>query len=338
MTIFLMVLLLVAMAVVFLNGARFEPTKNTFMSVDDTTFLRGLWCIIVVLVHIPAAYQNKIQDMIGSFAYIGVTFFFMASGYGLKWSAHHKKNYLDRFWIKRLPSLLIPALMANAFFVLFGIINGDSFSLLSFFNINSWVKVLLLHYTLFWIVYKLLAKIIRADWRDIVMCILICCYSLIASLADLKITLGWGVESLGFAYGILAARYNQQIKDWLKEKWSLKSGSLMFVSIILGVMYLKYKHVIFFGDYLLRIALGIAITSFIFTFLGKVRVGNKASTFLGNISYEIYLLHGPAFSLLMAMDTVGINSGLFILASVILTVLFAWGLKIVCKPMIRKIS
>lgn len=45
------------------------------MSLEDTTFLKGFWCIIVVLVHVPVAYQNRIQDILGSFAYVGVTFF-----------------------------------------------------------------------------------------------------------------------------------------------------------------------------------------------------------------------------------------------------------------------
>lgn len=56
----------------------------SFFNLTNTTAMRGFWCIIVILVHIPAVYQNRIQDLMGSFAYIGVTFFFMTSAYGLK--------------------------------------------------------------------------------------------------------------------------------------------------------------------------------------------------------------------------------------------------------------
>lgn len=76
-------ILVLALAGITLWGIKYDPNKNSFMSIEDTTFLRGFWCIIVVLVHVPEAYQNGIQDMLGSFAYIGVTFFFMTSAYGL---------------------------------------------------------------------------------------------------------------------------------------------------------------------------------------------------------------------------------------------------------------
>ena len=130
-------ILVLALAAATLWGAKYDPDKNSFMSIEDTTFLRGFWCIIVVLVHVPAAYQNRIQDMLGSFAYIGVTFFFMTSAYGLKWSLEHKPGYMDHFWRRRLPPILIPTLIANALLVLARTMNGEAITWLSFININN---------------------------------------------------------------------------------------------------------------------------------------------------------------------------------------------------------
>lgn len=56
----LMGVLVLALAATTLWGVKYNPDKNSFMSVEDTTFLRGFWCIIVVLVHVPATYQNRI--------------------------------------------------------------------------------------------------------------------------------------------------------------------------------------------------------------------------------------------------------------------------------------
>lgn len=39
-------------------GVKYDSDKNSFMSIEDTTFLRGFWCIIVALAHIPAVYQT----------------------------------------------------------------------------------------------------------------------------------------------------------------------------------------------------------------------------------------------------------------------------------------
>ena len=159
-TYLLMGLLVLGIAFSVLWKLEYSPDKNTFMSVDDTTFLRGFWCIVVVLVHVPATYQNRIQDMLGSFAYIGVTFFFITSSYGLKWSIEHKPQYLNCFWRKRLPPILIPALIANALKVLIDIFNGETFRVVTFINIDGWVRVLLLYYFIFWFVYKIAPKML----------------------------------------------------------------------------------------------------------------------------------------------------------------------------------
>ena len=75
LTYVLMIVLVLVLAVIALWGVRFIPNKDSFMSFEDTRFLRGFWCIVIAFVHVPASFQNQIQDMIGSFAYIGVTFF-----------------------------------------------------------------------------------------------------------------------------------------------------------------------------------------------------------------------------------------------------------------------
>ena len=153
----LMLVFVIFMAASVIYGLKFDRDKDSFMSFDDSNFLRGFWCIIVVLVHIPAVYQNRIQDMIGSFAYIGVTFFFMTSAYGLKYSMMHKNGYMEHFWRRRLPALLVPALIANAFTVTMekGL---NEMHFISFLNINGWVKVLLLYYAVFWIIYRIAPK------------------------------------------------------------------------------------------------------------------------------------------------------------------------------------
>lgn len=109
---------------------------------------------------------------------------------------------------------------------------------------------------------------------------------------------------------------------------------LLFISMGLGVAYLKLKPIAFFGDYLLKILLGIAITAFIFEVISSLKVGNKVNSFLGNISYEVYLLHGGVFSILATIIP-DINSGLFVVLSIMLTVALAYLLNQICKPIVR---
>ena len=334
----LMGILVLWLAMSSLWGIRFDPNKNSFMSIEDTLFLRGFWCVIVVLVHVPAAYQNRIQDMLGSFAFIGVTFFFMTSAYGLKWSIDHKPGYMDCFWRRRLPPILVPALIANALNVVVRGINGNTITALSFLNINNWIKVLLLYYVVFWIIYGLLPRKLNVDGiQDIIMCLVVLAFSLIDYFTEIKITSIWIVEPLGFAYGIIAAKWERPIRKWMGRRWLVKCVSLGIAAGILGIMYLKFKPIVFWGEYLLKIALGIAISLFMYEVLHKLKVGNRINAFLGGISYEVYILHGTVFLMLMHFFK-GWNSGLFIITSLVITVLLARMLKYLSRMIVKRIT
>ena len=74
----------------------FKGKQSDFFDLENSACMRGFWSIIVMLVHVPTQFQNQIQDMLGSFAYIGVTFFFMTSSYGLmQWI---QKNFRNKRW------------------------------------------------------------------------------------------------------------------------------------------------------------------------------------------------------------------------------------------------
>ena len=299
-------------------GIKYDSNKNSFMSVEDNTFLRGFWCIIVVLVHVPSTYQNRIQDMLGSFAYIGVTFFFMASAFGLKWSLEHKTGYMQHFWRRRLPSILIPAVIANCLLCALRLYTNKPITIFTVINVNPWVKVLLVNYVIFWIVYYLVPKKLReGNWQNIVICCVIFLWSLVERLTG-KLAMGWEVERLGFAYGLLLSTHYNKYNDWIHKRWMLKSIIMMLASGILGILYLRFKSVEFYGDYLLRILLGVVIIAFMIEIISRFRVGNKVNAFLGTISYEVYLLHEIVFMLIISIVP-KLNSGLFTVGAVVIT-------------------
>ena len=150
----IMIFILLFLAGTLLIGAQYKPNSKHFFDIVNTNAMRGFWCLIVVLVHIPAAYQNRIQDMIGSFAYIGVTFFFMTSAYGLRLAIERKPESIKCFWRRRLPKLLIPCFFINCINVLFCFIEGVEFSAMRFIQINGWVQWLLVCYFVFWTIYR----------------------------------------------------------------------------------------------------------------------------------------------------------------------------------------
>lgn len=324
MTYLLMGLFLIVYVAIALFGAKYNPDKENFFDIYDSTVLKGLFCIIVVLVHIPEAQQNRIQDMMGSFAYIGVTFFFMTSAYGLKWGVIHKENYLHGFWPKRLSALLLPAFLCNLLGVGVSVAISKPVEIWSLIYINEWVGVLLLFYVVFWIIYYLpnKLKVREGYWQDVLICLIVVTCSLIDRLTSVKLTLIWPTESLGFAYGVLLADCFELFKKWSAKQWGLKSIFLFLMGAVTGVAYLKLKPIDFWGDYCLKIFLGIVLLLLILQLTRKFNIGNKMSQFLGSISYEVYLLHGTIFSAVLNIGLAN-NSGIFIWLAVVFVILAA---------------
>ncbi len=344
LTAILMIVLLICMAAIWGYGLKLRPSTEDgeLLSRDHSIALRGFWCLIVILVHIPELYMNRIQDMIGSFAYIGVTFFFMTSAYGLRLKLDRDPGYMNRFWRRRLPAILVPALIAQAADVIYRICAHDesALSLFKILNINDWVKVLLICYLTFWCIYRVLPVFIKIPRlaQDLILVIVISALSLTDRLSPFKPTLIWIVEPLGFAYGVIAAAYSEKIVSYIRSKTMLKIIITMVISAVLGAAYLRFKPVAFWGDYLLKIILGIAILSFMFCLLAKFRIGNAVTAFIGGISYEIYLLHETVFDIIGGLDkSASLDSGLFIWTSVFITIVLSVMLKalsgLILKPM-----
>ena len=314
MTNLIMAGILLVLAALLLAGAEYRPDGAHFFNRENSRVMRGFWCLIVVLVHIPAAYQNRAQDMLGSFAYVGVTFFFLTSACGLRLAAVKRPESLKGFWRNRLPKLLVPCLLTNAIGMALRALCGGGIELRMLVWINGWVCWLLVCYFIFWACYCFLpAK--RRDWA---VCGLVSVFSLAVYRMKPETTT-WCPEVLGFAWGILLSCRMDSFRGWLSRGWAAKSSALCLLAACLGIAYLRWKEIPFFGDYVLKIALGMAILSFLLALNTKISIGNPVSRTLGAVSFEVYLLHGGVFFALESAFP-ELNSGLFILMSLLLTI------------------
>lgn len=195
---YLTILLLLIYAGICLYGLRpygAGECKKGFLSKEQTTILKGLCCIIVVFVHIPAAYSNKVQDLIGSFAYIAVTLYFLFSAYGLRYSFENKHNYGQHFIRNRIVVLLIP--------FIFVLLIKRSLGFNPYLGGLRFVYVLLLFYLLTYAANKL-----KSSGREYIVYSGVLLYSIAGYLFD--VGFGWYVEALGFGYGYLLGRDDVQ--------------------------------------------------------------------------------------------------------------------------------
>ena len=305
--------ILLFLAGLLLAGAKFRPDGAHFFDRENSGAMRGFWCLIVVLVHVPAGYQNRLQDMIGSFAYVGVTFFFLTSAYGLRLAAEKRPESIRYFWRHRLPKLLVPCVLANAVRMAAYAAGGSRVSPWMLVRIGGWVRWLLVCYLIFWLCYRFLSE----KYRDWAVCGLAAVFSL-AVYGMKPDTTTWCPEVLGFVWGILLGRWKNRFTGWTDKGWLAKNAGLCLLAGILGVGYLMGKGIPFWGDYVLKIVLGMAILGLILGLNTKISIGNRVSRLLGAISYEVFLLHDVSFFMLEKVFP-GLNSGVFILMSLLVT-------------------
>lgn len=290
-----------------------KNVENSFTEKKQANIIRGICCIIVVLVHIPLEHGNFIQDAIGSFGYIAVTVFFLLSAFGLKYSLENKKDYLKHFLKNRLLVIYIPFILANLLYQIITIRNGfDILSIIGIKNI-TFVGELILFYLIFYIVYKNIKNIKIAD---IVMISLVVIFSIVSYLFKF----GWYVECLGFAYGIIIFNIQDKINNMLNKHYFINLLIFTGLSIILGIVYIKIKNVELI-NYIIKIILGISLISLISVLFKKIRVYNKFLDILGNISYEIFLLHTIIIYILRNLNII---SGLYIITVLIITIICAY--------------
>ena len=318
-----MVAIVLALAFATLYRVKYHPNGNHyFFNTENSKAMRGFWCIVVILVHVPAQYKNTIQNLIGSFAYIGVTYFFLTSAFGLSLKTEKSPDSIKTFWRTRLPKLLIPQFLINIFVNTINILwLKKDFVIWKIVAINPWVQRLLICYAVFWLA-SILIKNKTAKY--IVILTSVAVVSVLSFYLKLKNPSldTWHTEMCGFLWGILLFLFFDSFKSFSRSKWLHKSMCVCFLALCFGVLYLKFKYVLFFGDYLLRIVLGLCITVYVLFLNTRFSIGNKFICFLGDISFEVYLLHGFVFRMIDYCSP-SIGSGVYIILAIFITVILS---------------
>lgn len=317
MNVGMIVLLSIFLGIVFFKIKIGKNIENDFTNKKQANIIRGICCIIVVLVHVPQEHGNVIQDAIGSFGYICVTIFFLLSAYGLKYSLKNKKDYLKHFLRNRLLVIYIPFIIANLIYQIITI--KDGFDILRIIGIKdiTFVGELILFYLVFYFVYKKIKDIKKADITMISLVI-------IFSIASYIFKFGWYVECLGFAYGIIIFNLQDKINNLMRKHYIVNWLIATCSSVILGIIYIKIKNVELI-NYIIKIILGISLISLVAILFKKVRIYNKVLDILGKISYEIFLLHTI---IIYILNSLNVASSLYISLVLIITVLCSYVMNI----------
>ena len=232
-----------------------------------------------------------------------------------------KENYLKDFLNKRIMKIVIPYIIAIIFTILVYLLTGQ-LSPRKIFNSLvegepvvrfSWYMLAIISlYVVFYLSAKFLKKKkminIAVFGGTILYCIVI------NNILGFN---NWWVNScFAFFIGIYWASYKEKYAITLKDKNKIIRYAIMLSIIlfaIIGIQFFTSGYAIMdiindtdLADDIMRAPIPvinmniicIALLFVLFTILEKMRLNDKVFTFLGNISFEIYLYHGLVMYLL----------------------------------------
>lgn len=332
----------VALLIQALYGSKIAGSgDNCYLALDNTLSIRGLLAICIVLHH-GSGYLTK-MSFISPFQHIGyliVSLFFFLSGYGLTYGLKNKKGYMDGFLKKRLISVLIPYWICNTVYyagvhLMGGQIEAKRFILsmllLKVINGSMWyVQLQVLFYLLFY------ATFAKKDNRPLFYTLFFVLYAgaLAAGVEEL-----YTESALAFPLGVIWCCYQDKIdKTMDAHYWT---GLMGVVGITALSFFLKFTGALIDSDLVKQLGSSISAVAFCVSALWiakKIRISNHGLSFLGSISYEIYLIHMLALNCAWKMPLLREHPLLFFIFSIAVTIVLAMVLNRVDHSVIKKIN
>lgn len=310
-----------------------------YLSKSNTNSIKGIAALLIVLHHISLNFffSSTVNNLLVKIGSPMVAIFMFYSGFGLVINYLNNEKYLNRFCYKRLSTIVIPYLLSIVICLVIKSICNDENLINNFYIIDrngstyvmySWyVFCIIFLYVLFFITFKYL-NLKKAVITEAIIIIL---YIILLKM------IGWGdywyKTSTIFLVGQLVALRREDLDKIFKKHYftSLVSSLILFVSTFL----IKINNTI-----VSFLVYQICIISFIFIVLSlstKIKVYNKFTSFLGTISYEIYLIHGSIILLYLSLPA-EINNYIKLALIILTSILVSSVASRLDKLMINKIK
>ncbi len=314
----------IALAVLLFFGVKFCKNKTwneENMSLYQTKCYLGFCAVVIVFHHTAqmscASWLNPVYirhglDIFLAAGYPMVGMFLLCSGYGLYKSAKAKPDFFKRFIPVRFIPIIVPTLLTTLVYIVLMFWRHISFTIDAPFEQNAhqnwhpyvwYIPCILLLYLLFYIGFGLFKK----DWIGIlVVSVGIVGYIIFCIL--FQYGTWWFNTSHMFLVGILIAKYEEKFFESCKKFYKLRLiGTILIFPVLkylgdeAGWIYMDIKKVPYSSSMAYKADLITSVFQVLFTltFMSlyyllsmKMKLGNKALSFLGGFTLELYLVHG----------------------------------------------
>lgn len=328
---------LVPVAVLFLWKAKIAGIGKIFddyMNVDNMQSIRGMLAVLIVIHHFSGMIEEKSMFFLfNHIGYLVVALFLFLSGYGLAYGVQNKPGYISgvKFLYTRIPKLVIPYWVAVIIYAVGYFASGEQITLkaillsfVSFKNIvgSSWyIFELIVLYIIFFLSFKIKNRKIALSVLFALVAVCAIGFYFSDSFSDV-----WYRSIFAFPLGVFYSLKKDKIESILLKRSVIRCIVLILSLIVLLIS--RYACVLFDLKYLqvlfdITSSAMFALVAVIM--LRKIKLGNKALSFLGNISFEIYLVHFLLVKLIYSLYFNGqINLLLYFVISIASTILAAY--------------
>ena len=319
-------------------GVKAAPRGELFDDALDLRFakaVQGIAAVLIMIHHLTQRVTNYGEHYFGpvtGFNEFGVLFtgiFFFFSGYGLYTSLQTKEHYLDGFFRRRMPKIVIPFYVANCVYILICMVFGlrlsaleavEYFSGYVLFNSNLWYMVeIAVLYCAFYVIFRL----IRNRRAAIAVMALFVALLMTGSLLlghDLETaTQGawfrgewWYNTTPLFIVGMLLAAEKESIFRFASKHYALLLASSAALFFAFYRLYLRVSmnygywtetaRSPAYGDKAVTLAAQAPMVIFFVLTLAvlmmKLHFDNRVLRWLGSIALELYMTHNVFIELL----------------------------------------
>lgn len=307
--------LLFAIILVILGSCRIVGGgyNNNYLSPDNTKKEKGIAAILIVLHHLSQ--RVKVAGpfvILGYTGFILVAVFFFISGYGLSYGVQYKHNYLKGFFRKRLLPVLVPYWIVSTIDIVLYLIKGTVFTpmqyVLSYIGVDTitgtwFVTTILIMYLMFWTAFKS-----KRSYTVLGLCLIVYCIICF----NFNLHSSYTASIAAFALGVFWNKIDRRMITWFRERYYLK---LLIILGIFGLMFfgrLVLSDKGFDNEIVQLILRNFTSVLFVFVLIAvtqKVQFTGRTLEWLGNISYELYIVHYVLLSMLS-----GINPNMYMVA------------------------
>lgn len=295
---------------------------SDYLSKTNTNCLKGILALCVLAHHL---YQDSgllrdgwlrlIGECFQALGFLSVALFFFMSGYGLTLTVNKNPKSINHFLKHKIIPFYIIYILLIALYSCFNLYLRESTTVISLIKsltfggtivLKGWyLQVQLLYYIFFYIVFRY----IKEKQQFLAMLILHILYVVICIAINMSSL--FYERTFIFVFGILWYNHRDKIDSFISKKKYRRLIICIVSFLLFSLLYvLSYR----IATVLLRGFSYFFLIPLVFLPLKSIRIQNRATIFLGEISFETYVLQGLFLKLFHTENTHISNPYLYILA------------------------